>query len=317
MFFSPTTTTRRSLLEPQRVPQGLEPMPLMRLMLGRDDAYESSESASKPGGKEEKARQTRSESRSSIYKNIPQVEMSTHITTLLRPHVNNMTPDKQWMSLQESHTPLRCSPFPPLEIELTPRKTSALAPFRTSPALKKGRPNEIFRPTFGDEELLGEEGVIGDLGWLLIVDDIDESEVSDELSAGSVVGDTGVSGTVSASLALSDGATISGLTDDLRIVGKARVSESGRGLLARGVDEPDCGGVATSPDLLERGFATRNSCEPTLSLLLDFALSFSVAANSAALFGCRQELEVFGLGPGDALGDTPGETMTVNCWVSA
>lgn len=236
-----------------------------------------------------------------------------------------------------THTPPICIEAPPpFEIELTPLKTSAPAPLIASPALIKGNPNDSFLVIFpgvfpfGDEGIeigiRGDVGVIGDLGsralpLLLVVEIEDDVEVdlNDELRGTSAEGDIGEFGTVSVLPSQSfddEGVTVSELTEDLRVVnveGKASVRESGRGFAARGVDAPDWEGVVISPALvfLEIPGAVpleaRTSSELTLSLLLVFVFCFRTTDRVAALFGCKHELEVFGLAPGDDFGDTPGE----------
>lgn len=145
------------------------------------------------------------------------------------------------------------------------------------------------------------------------MEDIVDTDVTDELSGTSADGETGEFGTVSPPSPFDDGVTVSELTEDLRVVGliadgKGTDREGSRGLFARGVEVPDCGGVTVETSLLlEMPFETSTSSELTLSLLRVFCFGFKAAGNAAALLGCRHEFEAFGLGPGDDFGDTPGE----------
>lgn len=115
----------------------------------------------------------------------------------------------------------------------------------------------------------------------------------------------------------------------LRAEGKERVRDNGLGLLPRGVEAPDTGGVRStgsavaleplhslpfSLPFLDITPLSNTSSEledpsPRLSFEFDFDLAFNAAANTAALEGCKHELDVFGLGVGDCLGDTPGDDL--------
>ncbi|KAF5364088.1 hypothetical protein D9756_001024 [Leucocoprinus leucothites] len=130
-------------------------------------------------------------------------------------------------------------------------------------------------------------------------------ELSDELSLAPADGDTGVFGAIVSfiAIAISD-ATVSESTEDLRMVGNFRVKESDRGLFARVVNAPDWS-LAFPPSKIP--LKTKSTSELMFSLFFDFAFPLSMAASIAAVLGCRHELEVFGLGPGDDFGDAPGE----------
>lgn len=171
--------------------------------------------------------------------------------------------------------------------------------------------------TEGDDANLGEAGVRGDLVW----DENDEIEGLRTVADG----DVGEFGAVSPPVVL-----------DLRVEGKARVKDRGRGFPALGVEAPDpetgdaISNSSTSitlplspsisafpfPFLEMPPFDANFSSEPDdpklpfdVTFLLSFDCDFKAAANTAALDGCRQELEALGLGAGDCPGDTPGDDL--------
>ena len=93
---------------------------------------------------------------------------------------------------------------PSLDTELTPLNTSALASLIASPALRKGNPNDNFRPVFGDDITLEVEGVVRDSEAEDAADIVEMSGVLEEITEFDVA---------SISLLLSDDDTVSELTD--------------------------------------------------------------------------------------------------------
>jgi len=92
-------------------------------------------------------------------------------------------------------------------MELTPLNTSALASLIASPALKKGNPNDNFRPVFGDDITLEVEGVVRDSE----AEDAADIVENDKLSG--VLEEITEFDVASTSLLLSDDDTVSELTD--------------------------------------------------------------------------------------------------------
>ena len=179
---------------------------------------------------------------------------------------------------------------PPLDIELTPLNASALASLITSPALRKGNPNDSFRPVFGDED------VTRDLG----VTDTAVTGESDKLGAGlEEVAEISIASTP---LLLFDDGTVPELTDNLDMVGNIIAKEGGSCFLVGDADTPNWSGVVILPDVREVPSESITSSELTSSVLIVFE---NPATGTVALFGYKQDLETFGLDLGDTFGETP------------
>jgi len=129
-------------------------------------------------------------------------------------------------------------------MELTLLNTSALASLITSPALRKGNPNDNFRPVFGDDVTLEVEGVVGDSK----AEDAADIVENDKLSG--VLEEVTEFDVTSTSLLLSDDDTVSELTDMVENV----IAKEGIFCLLFDISD-------ASPDFCEISFESISSSE--------------------------------------------------------